>query len=99
MIAITLLSLMSTLAQGRYIHNLDDQAHLSVITESGITLSQINPYAYLKISSNNGSTGYSWILDRQSCFNVVEIDAQYVYSPPENEFVGASGEERYTLTA
>ena len=99
MFAITILTVLCTLAHAQYTHNLDDQQHLSMITQSGIKLSQNIPTTYLTISSNGGSTGYSWILDRQSCYNVVQIDAEYVYSPPSDDVVGSSGQEVYTLTA
>ena len=72
-----------------------------MITESGINLSRVNPEAYLKITSNNGSTGYSWLIDTESCETILDIDVGYVYTEPEDDanFGVGYGEEIFTLTA
>ena len=59
------LAVLFGLTQAEYVHNLDDEAHLADISSTGLTLSENNAETYLKITSNNGSTGYSWIIDHK----------------------------------
>ena len=85
----------------KYYHDLDDQQHIAMISASGINLSRVNPEAYLKITSNNGSTGYSWLIDTDACESILDIDVSYVYTEPEDDsnFGVGYGEEIFTLTA
>ena len=61
----------------KYYHDLDDQQHIAMITESGINLSNVNPEAYMKITSNNGSTGYSWLIDTEAC-GITQEDSSFL---------------------
>ena len=92
---------MLGLASADYVHDLDNEAHLADISSTGLTLTEQDPEIYLKVTSNNGSTGYTWIIDHDGCDDVVDIDAGYVYYPPEDEnsFDVGYGEEIFTLTA
>ena len=87
--------------QAAYVHDLDDQDHLSQVTATGLTLSQYNREIYMKITSNNGSTGYSWIIDHDACDDVVSVESGYVYYPASDEdsFDVGYGEEVFTITA
>ena len=55
----------------------------------------------MKVTSNNGSTGYTWIIDHKECDGVAEITSNYAYYPPENDdgFDVGYGEEVFTVTA
>ena len=90
---------VSTLA--KYYHDLDDQQHVAMITESGINLSRVNNEAYLKITSNNGSTGYSWLIDTDACDAILDIDTEYIYREADDDtnFGVGYGEEVFTLKA
>ena len=90
---------VSTLA--KYYHDLDDQEHVAMITKSGINLSRVNNEAYFKITSNNGSTGYSWLIDTDACDAILDIDTEYIYTEPEDDsnFGVGYGEEVFTLSA
>ena len=85
----------------KYYHDLDDQQHVAMITESGINLSRVNNEAYLKITSNNGSTGYSWLIDTDACEAILDIDTGYVYHEADDDtnFGVGYGEEIFTLKA
>ena len=63
-------------------------------------LSEYNEEIYMKITSNNGSTGYSWIVDHKDCEGVVKIESGYVYYPPDSDssFDVGYGEEVFTIT-
>ena len=65
----------STLAA--YVHNLDDEDHLAEISASGVKLSKYMKEAHFKVASNGGSTGYSWIVDYESCEGIVDITTAY----------------------
>lgn len=54
----------------------------------------------MKATSNNGSTGYTWIIDHKGCKDVVTIESGYVFYPPENDdgFDTGYGEEIFTLS-
>ena len=90
---------VSTLA--KYYHDLDDQEHVAMITKSGINLSRVNNEAYFKITSNNGSTGYSWLIDTDACDAILDIDTEYIYTEAEDDsnFGVGYGEEVFTLSA
>ena len=61
-----LLAVLFGLTQAEYVHNLDDESHLADISSTGLTLSEENgKTAYMKVTSNNGSTGYTWIIDHK----------------------------------
>ena len=64
-------------------------------------MSRENKIVYMKITSNNGSTGYSWIIDKQSCNGILDITQKYwYYEPEENDGWDVGyGEEIFTLTA
>ena len=98
----TLLVALFVTTFAKYYHDLDDQQHIAMITESGINLSNVNNEAYMKITSNNGSTGYSWLIDTEACDAILDIDVGYVYHEAESEDgidgIGY-GEEIFTLTA
>ena len=72
-----------------------------MITSSGINLSKQNNVAYFKITSNNGSTGYSWFMDKAECAGILDMESGYVYYEPENndEWDVGYGKEIFTLTA
>ena len=55
----------------------------------------------MKVTSNNGSTGYSWMIDYEECKDVIKIVSGYVYYEPEEEdgFGVGYGEEIFTVTA
>ncbi len=95
-----LLTLIATIVQGDYVHDLDDQDHRDMISESGLNLSQYNREVYLKVTSNNGSTGYSWIIDHAACEGVATIESRYVYYEPESDdgWDVGYGEEIFTVT-
>ena len=69
-----LLSLISA----EEVHDLDSRNHLNDLTASGIELTNDDPVAHLKISSNDGSTGYSWIIDFEACDGIIDINSAYV---------------------
>ena len=52
------------LTQAAYVHDLDDEEHLNEITASGLIFSLANRETFLKVTSNNGSTGYTWVIDQ-----------------------------------
>ena len=54
----------------------------------------------MKVTSNSGSTGYSWIIDDKSCDGIVSIETGYVYYPADDEsgFDVGYGEEIFTIT-
>ena len=97
----TLLTLLALVQANSFVHDMDDQQHLAMITESGLNLSKQNNEAYLKIGSNNGSTGYTWIIDQQSCKRYLDISSGYVFYEPETDdgWDVGYGEEIFTLTA
>ena len=72
-----------------------------MITKTGINLSRVNNEAYLKITSNNGSTGYSWLIDTDACDAILDIDTEYIYTEAEDDtnFGVGYGEEVFTLKA
>ena len=72
-----------------------------MITKSGINLSRVNNEAYLKITSNNGSTGYSWLIDTDACDAILDIDTEYIYTEAEDDtnFGVGYGEEVFTVRA
>ena len=78
----TLLS--STFAS--YVHNLDDEDHLQTITRSGVKISNYLKEAHFKVASNGGSTGYSWIVDYQSCDGIVDITTGYAQYSTNGEY-------------
>ena len=55
----------------------------------------------MKVTSNNGSTGYTWMIDYEECKDVIKIVSGYVYYEPEEEdgFGVGYGEEIFTVTA
>ena len=55
--------MLLSLASAEYVHDLDDEAHLADISSTGLKFDEQNPEIYLKVTSNNGSTGYTWIID------------------------------------
>ena len=71
-----------------------------MIAASGINLSKQNNVAIFKITSNNGSTGYTWFMDRAECEKILDMDQGYVYyESGNNERDDGFGEEIFTLTA
>ena len=97
-----LLAILIGLAQAEKVHDLDDEDELAAIRQAGLALSTAGgDEAYLKATSNNGSTGYTWIIDHKGCKDVVVIESGYVYYPPENDdgFDTGYGEEIFTVTA
>ncbi len=63
---ISLYSLFTTLlglASADYVHDLDNESHLADISSTGLTFNEQEPTIYMKVTSNNGSTGYTWIID------------------------------------
>ena len=97
-----LMAILFSLSQAEYVHDLDDETHLADISSSGLTLSEQNgKEVYMKVTSNNGSTGYTWIIDHADCDGVANIESGYVYYPPETDdgFDVGYGEEVFTVTA
>ena len=91
-----------SLTQADAVHNLDDESHLAEISSAGLTLSKDNGHEVsMKIASNNGSTGYTWIIDHQGCAGVVRIESGYVFYPPAEDdgFDVGYGEEVFTVNA
>ena len=90
------------LATANDVHDLDDAAHLAEISSSGLTLSEENgKEVNMKVISNNGSTGFSWIIDHNACEGVATIESGYVFYPPEEDdgFEVGYGEEVFTVKA
>ena len=82
------------------VHDLDSRSHLSDLTSSGIDLSNNKPTTHLKISSNDGSTGYSWIIDFEECAGIIDITSAYVsFQEDSSDFITGLGEEVFTLAA
>ena len=54
---------------------------------------------FLKVTSNNGSTGYTWVIDQESCAGILDITSGYVYYPAVDSFDVGYGEEIFTITA
>ena len=63
-------------------------------------MSPQNKEVFMKVTSNNGSTGYSWIVD-DDCDQIVDIESGYVYYEPDtnDSWDVGYGEEIFTLTA
>ena len=49
------------------------------------------------MASNNGSTGFSWLIDRQDCNDILDITTGFVSN--SDGFDTGFGEEIFTLTA
>ena len=87
-------------AFANYVHDLDDEQHLSTLKRQGLNLSEHINEAHLKVSSNGGSTGYSWIVDFDSCAGIAEITSGYVELADDGaNVIGGAGEEIFTITA
>ncbi len=52
------------ITQAAYVHDLDNEDHLDQISASGLNFSLANRETFLKVTSNNGSTGYTWVIDQ-----------------------------------
>ena len=99
--AIACLLALLAIVRADYVHDLDDQDHLDLISENGINMNKQNKKVYMKVTSNNGSTGYTWIIDHDECKDILDIESGYVYYEPESNdaFDIGYGEEIFTLTA
>ena len=86
-IVLILNALLST-GLASLVHNLDDERNVQQLSRDGLNLSGFVDEAHLKISSNNGSTGYSWIIDFDSCDGIVEITSGYVVFDNDDSLLG-----------
>ena len=93
------LATLVSFALAEYVHDLDDEEHLADLKNKGINLSENASEAHLKVSSNGGSTGYSWIVNFDSCADIAEITSGYVESTGNANMIGGAGEEIFTVTA
>ena len=88
------------IANTTYVHDLDDENHLKELQNDGLNLSQHVTEAHLKVSSNGGSTGYSWIVDFESCDGIAEITSGYVeFTGSDANVIGGAGEEVFSIRA
>ena len=92
------LATIVSFALSEYVHDLDDEDHLADLKNKGINLSEHVSEAHLKVSSNGGSTGYSWIVDFDSCAGIAEITSGYVELTGNANVIGGAGEEVFTIT-
>jgi hypothetical protein len=54
----------------------------------------------LRVASSNGTTGFSWLVDRANCRAVLDITNGFVFTASDDSsFDAAFGEEIFTLTA
>lgn len=52
------------------------------------------------MASSNGTTGFSWLVDRANCRDVLDITNGFVFTASADaSFDAAFGEEIFTLTA
>ena len=71
-ISISIIALIGS-TQAIFVHDLDDEEHLRQISATGLIFSLTNREAYLKVGSNNGSTGYTWVIDHEGCDGIIDI--------------------------
>ena len=87
-------------ALGQKVYDLDDTQELAELESSGLQFEGAGAQENLKVASSNGSTGYSWLVDRENCDGIVDITNGYVFNPPAaNSTEPGFGEEIFTLTA
>ena len=86
-IVLILNALLST-SLASLIHDLDDERNVQKLSRDGLSLSGFVEEAHLKISSNNGSTGYSWIIDFDSCDGILEITSGFVTFANDDSLIG-----------
>ena len=93
-------ALLFGFAVGAGVYDLDNIDELETLENEGLQFAGAGDVNNLKVASSNGSTGYSWLLDRENCDGIIDITNGYVFNPPTD---GSSdigfGEEIFTLTA
>ena len=54
----------------------------------------------MKVASTNGTSGYSWLVDRENCTGIIDVTNEYFYNSASEDSVYFSfGIEIFTLTA
>ena len=85
------------------VYDLDNNDELERLEAEGLQFARYGEEENLKIASSNGTTGFSWLVDRGDCRNILDITNGFVFSPSSGgsdiDFDSSFGEEIFTLTA